>query len=99
VLHRLDFNDRIRNTKTKLHLYYAVIKLSNEVGKCSLVHFDSHELFLKAVSGFAIIYPIVTKDMKFQISNGHTVLTNCWRVRTVDGIQDFLPNVSDFLFH
>jgi hypothetical protein len=97
VLHRLDFDDGISGTK--IHLYYALIKLSNEVGKCFLMHFDSRELLLKAVSGFAVMHPMVTKDMKFRIKNGHTVLTKCWKVRTVDGIHDFLPTVSKFVFH
>jgi hypothetical protein len=79
VLHRVEFDDT--QHKTKLCLHYSVIKLSNEVGKCSLVHFESRELLMKAISGYVIIHPMVTKDMKFKISNGHTVLTYCWRVR------------------
>ena len=71
----------------------------SEVGKCSLVHFDSRDRLMKSISGFVIIHPMVTKDMKFQICNGHTVLTHCWRVRTVDGICDFSPSVSGFVFN
>jgi hypothetical protein len=53
---------------------------------------------LTAISGYVIIHPMVTKDMKFQISNGHTVLSNCWRFRTVEEINDFLLYVSGFVF-
>lgn len=97
VLHRIDFYDT--GHKTKLFLHYAAIKLTDEVGKCFLINFENREQLLKAISGYVIIHPMVTKDMKFRISNGHTVLTNCWRVRTVEGIYDFLPNVSGFVFH
>ena len=97
VLHRVEFDDT--QHLTKLCLHYAVITLSNIVGECSLVHFESRDLLMKEISGYVIIHPMVTKDMQFQISNGHTVLTYCWRVRTNDGICDFLPIVSDFVFN
>ena len=97
VLHRVEFDDT--QHLTKLCLHYAVIELSNIVGECSLVHFESRDLLMKVISGYVIIHPMVTKDMKFKISNGHTVLTYCWRVRTNDGICDFLPTVSGFVFN
>ena len=97
VLHRVEFDDT--QHKTKLCLHYAVIELSNTVGECSLVHFESRDLLMKVISGYVIIHPMVTKDKKFKISNGHTVLTHCWRVRTNDGICDFLPNLSGFVFN
>ena len=97
VLHRVEFDDT--QHKTKLCLHYAVIELSNTVGECSLVHFESRDLMMKVISGYVIIHPMVTKDKKFKISNGHTVLTHCWRVRTNDGICDFLPNLSGFVFN
>lgn len=97
VLHKVEFDDT--QHKIKLCLHYSVIKLSNEVGKCLLIHFDSRDLMMEGISGFVIIHPMVTKDMIFKISNGHTVLTYCWRVRTKDGICDFLPTVSGFVFN
>lgn len=97
VLHRVEFDDT--QHKTKLCLHYAVIKLSNAVGECSFVHFESRDLLMKEISGYVIIHPMVTKDKKFKISNGHTVLTYCWRVRTNEGICDFLPTVSGFVFN
>ena len=97
VLHRVEFDDT--RHKTKLCLHYAVIKLSNDVGESSLVHFESRDLLMKVISGYVIIHPMVTKDKSFKISNGHTVLTYCWRVRTNEGICDFLPNVSGFVFN
>ena len=57
VLHRLDFDDTKHNTK--LYLHYAVIELSND---CYQINFESRELLLKAISGFAIIHPMVTKE-------------------------------------
>ena len=97
VLHRIDFYDT--GHKTKLFLHYAVIKLTDEFGKFILINFESREQLLTAISGYVIIHPMVTKDMKFQIINGHTVLTNCWRVRTVEGINDLVPNLSSFVFN
>jgi hypothetical protein len=97
VLHRIDFYDT--DHKTKLFLHYAVIKLTDEFRKFILINFESREQLLTAISGYVIIHPMVTKDVKFRISNGHTVLTNFWRVRTVEGINDFLPNVSSFVFN
>ncbi len=45
----------------------------------------------KAISGFVIIHLMVKLDTKFQKSNGHTVLTQCWRIRTEKGLCDFVP--------
>jgi hypothetical protein len=48
--------------------------------------------------GYAIIHPMVTRDKIFEISWGHTVLTNCWRIRMATGLSDFIPNISDPCF-
>ena len=95
VLHRLEFDDS--KGITKFNLYYAAIKLTNEVGKRHLVTVESRNLLIGTISGYVIIHPMVTRDMKFKICNGHTVLTYCWRVRTANGLCDFLPNVLDFV--
>jgi hypothetical protein len=95
VLHRLEFDDS--NGNTKFNLYYAAIKLTNEVGKCHLVTVESRDLLIGTFLGYVIIHPMVTRDMKFKICNGHTVLTYCWRVRTANGLGDFLPNVLGFV--
>ena len=71
VLYRIDFYDT--GHKTKLFLHYAVIKLSDKVGKCFLINFESREQLLTAISGYVIIHPMVTKDMKFRISKKATI--------------------------
>jgi hypothetical protein len=95
VLHRLEFDDS--NGNTKFNLYYAAIKLTNEVGKCHLVNVESRYLLIGTTLRYVIIHPMVTRDVKFKICNDHTVLTYCWRVRTANGLGDFLPNVLDFV--
>ena len=62
VLHRVEFDDT--QHLTKLCLHYAVIELSNIVGECSLVHFESRDLLMKEISGYVIIHPMVTKEEK-----------------------------------
>ena len=64
VLHRLEFDDS--DGDTKFHLYYAAIKLTNEVGKCYLVTVESHDLLIGTILGCGIIHPMVTMDMKFK---------------------------------
>jgi hypothetical protein len=85
------------NRNTKFNLYYAAVKLTNEVGKCHLVTVESRDLLIGTISGYVIIQPMVTRDMKFKICNGHTVLTYCWRLSAANGLGDFLPNVLDFV--
>jgi hypothetical protein len=91
----LEFDDTSRYTRFNLH--YAAITLTNEVGKCHLTTFENCDLLITTILGFVIIHPMVTRDMKFKICNGHTVLTYCWRVRTVNGLCDFLPYVLEFV--
>ena len=97
VMHRLEFDDS--NENTKFILYYVAIKLTNEVGKCHLVTVESRDLLIGTISGYVIIHSMVTRDMKFKICYGHTVLTYCWRVRTANGLGDFFPNVLDFVIN
>ena len=93
VLHWLEFDDT-----SKFNLYYAAVKLTNEVEKCGLITFENWDLLMTTISSFVIIHPMVTQDMKFKKRNGHKVLTYCWwRVRTDNGLCDILPNVLDFV--
>ncbi len=39
---------------------------------------------------------MATLDWKYKKSNGHTVLRECWRIRTAKGFGDFVPKTSDF---
>ena len=47
VLHKLEFDDT--SGSTKFNLYYAAIKLTNEVGKCNLITFENCDLLLTTI--------------------------------------------------
>jgi hypothetical protein len=55
----------------------------------------SREEIRKRISGFVIIHPMVTKDQIYRKLNGHTVLTQCWRIRTANVLCGFVPQSSD----
>ncbi len=64
--------------------------LSEQIGDSMLIINESDHIH-KAISGFVIIHPMVKLDKKFQKSNGHTVLTQCWRIRTEKVLCEFVP--------
>jgi hypothetical protein len=88
VLERLKFNDG--KGCTRFNLYYAPIFLSEQIDN-SMMIINERDHIHKAILGFVIIHPMVKLDKKFQKSNGHRVLTQCWRIRTEKGLCDFGP--------
>jgi hypothetical protein len=49
----------------------------------------------KRIPEFVIIHPMVKKDQIYQKSNGHAVLTHCWRIRTATVLCVSVPQSSD----
>ncbi len=45
----------------------------------------------KRIASFVIMHPMVTRDQIYRKSDGHTVLTHCWRIRIATGLCDFVP--------
>ncbi len=82
------------NGCTRFNLYYAPLLLPQE----NIISVETWDKILDRILGYAIIHPMVTRDKIFQISRGHTVLTNCWRIRMATGLSDFIPNISDPCF-
>jgi hypothetical protein len=95
VLERVEFNDDMGCSR--FNLYYAPILFSKkeDSGICLLFFKDQDEIH-KRVSGFVIMHPKVTRDQHYQKSNGHTVLTHCWRIRTTMGLCDVVPQTLGF---
>ncbi len=89
LLEKIRFKDE--NRCTRFNLYYAPLSLSQE----NIIFVETRDKILDRILGYEINHPMVTRDMKFKISRGHTVLTNCWRIRTSAGLSDFIPNISD----
>jgi hypothetical protein len=56
-----------------------------------LLFFKGQDEIHKRISGFVIMHPMVTWDQCYWESNGHTVLTHCWRIRTATDLCDFIP--------
>ena len=92
LLEKIRFKDE--NGCTRFNLYYAPFLSTQE----NIISVETRDKILDRILGYAIIHPMVTRDMKFKISWGHTVLTNCWRIRTATGLSDFIPNISDPCF-
>jgi hypothetical protein len=90
VLEGVKFNDD--RGCSRFNLYYAPLLFSKkEDSKMFLLFFNGRDEIHKRISGFVIMHPMVTWDQYYQKSNGHTVLTHCWRIRTVMGLCDFVP--------
>jgi hypothetical protein len=89
VLERVKFNhDR---GCSRFNLYYASILFSKkEDSGMFLLFFKGRDEVHKKISGFVIMHPVVTRDQCYQKSNGHMVLTHCWRIRTAMGLCDFV---------
>jgi hypothetical protein len=96
VLEKLNFNDE--KGRTKFNLYYAPILLSEQQSKNSMMTINDRDNIHRVISGYVIIHPMVTIDKRFRISNGHTVLTQCWRIRTEKGLCDFVPRTPGDFF-
>ena len=62
----------------------------------SMMIINERDHIHKVISGFVIIHPMVKLDKKFQKSNGHMVLTQCWRIRTEKGLCDFVPRTPQY---
>jgi hypothetical protein len=90
VLERVKFNyDR---GCSRFNLYYAPILFSKKKDSgMFLLFFKGQDDINKRISGFVIMHPMVSQDQIYQKSNGHTVLTHCWRIRTATGLCDFVP--------
>ena len=71
LLEKIRFKDE--NGCPRFNLYYAPLSLPQE----NIISVETRDKILDRILGYAIIYPMVTRDMKFKISWGHTVLTNC----------------------
>ena len=79
VLERLKFKDE--EGCTRFNLYYAPIFYQNKKDN-SMMFFVERDQIHKVISGFVIIHPMLMLDWKYKKSKGHTVLTECWRIRT-----------------
>ena len=90
MFERVRFNDE--KGCSRFNLYYAPILFSKKKDSgMFLLFFKGRDEIHKRISGFVIIHPMVTKDQIYRKSNGHTVLTHCWRIRTAAGLCDFVP--------
>ncbi len=92
LLEKIRFKDE--DGCARFNLYYAPLLLPQE----NIISVETRDNILDRILGFAIIHPMVTRDKIFMKSQGHTVLTNCWRIRTATGLSDFIPNISDPCF-
>ncbi len=90
MLERVKFNDD--RVCSRFNLYYAPILLSKkEDTGIFLLFFKGQDEIHKRISGFVIMHPIEAQDQIYWKSNGHTILTHCWRIRTAMGLCDFVP--------
>ena len=89
MFERVRFNDE--KGCSRFNLYYAPLLFSNKKQDSEVFFVKSRDEIRKSISGFVIIHPMITKDQKYRKLNGHTVLTHCWRIRTVMGLCDFVP--------
>ncbi len=90
VLERVEFNDDMGCSR--FDLYYTPILFSKkEDSGMFLLFFKGWDEIHKRISGFVIMHPKVTQDQIYRKSNGHMVLTHCWRIRTAMGLCDFIP--------
>ncbi len=90
VWERVKFNDD--RVCSRFNLYYAPILFSKkEDSGMFLLFFKGRDEIHKRISGFVIMHPKVTQDWCYKKSNGHTVLTHCWIIRTVTDLFDFVP--------
>ncbi len=89
-MERVDFNDD--RGCSRFNLYYAPILFSKkEDSGMFLLFFKGQDEIHKRISGFVIMHPKVTQDQRYRKFNDHTVLTHCWRIRTVTDLCDFVP--------
>jgi hypothetical protein len=87
VLERVKFNDD--RGCSKFNLYYAPILFpKTEDSGMFLSFFKGRDEIHTRISGFVIMHPMVTRDQCCSKSNGHMVLTHCWRIRTARFMQD-----------
>jgi hypothetical protein len=70
---------------------YIMLQFFSEQIDDSMMIINERDHIHKGILGFVIIHPMVKLDKKFQKSNGHTILTQCWRIRTEKGLCDFVP--------
>jgi hypothetical protein len=90
VLEKVKFNDD--RVCSKFNLYYAPILFSKKKDSgMFFLFFKGQDEMHKRISGFVIMHPMVTQDQMYQKSNGHTVLTHCWKIRIATGLCDFVP--------
>jgi hypothetical protein len=90
VLERVNFNDD--RGCSRFNLYYAPILFSKKKDSgVFLLFFKGRDEMHKRISGFVIMHPKVTRNQIYWKSNGHTVLTHCWRIRKAMGWCDIVP--------
>jgi hypothetical protein len=92
LLEKIRFKDE--DGCTRFNLYIAPLLLPQK----NIISVETRDKILDRILGYAIIHPMVIRDKIFMISRGHTVLTNCWRIRMVTGLSDFIPKISDPCF-
>ena len=93
VFEEVRFNDI--NGCSRFKLYYSPLIFSKTNQDDEVFFVNSRNEVHERVSGYVIIHPMVTKNQKYKKSNGHTVLTHSWRIRTENGLCDFVPQSSD----
>ncbi len=93
MFERVKFNDE--QGCSRFNLYYVPLLFSIKKTRQRGVFCESQNEIRKRISGFVIIHSMVTKDQIYKKSNGQTVLTHCWRIRTANGLCGFVPQSSD----
>jgi hypothetical protein len=83
VLERLKFKDE--EGCTRFNLYYAPILLSKQKDNSMMILIE-RDWIHKAILGFVITHLMVMLDQKYNKSNGHTDLTEFWRIRMAEGL-------------
>jgi hypothetical protein len=90
VLERVKFNDD--RGCSRFNLYYVPILFSKrEYSGMFLLFYKGQDEIHKWISGFVTMHPMITQDQIYQKSNGHLILTHCWRIRTATGLCDLVP--------
>ncbi len=80
---------------SRFNLYYVPLLFSNKKQDSEVFFVKSRDETRKRISWFVIIHPMVKKDQICKKSNGDTVLTHYWRIRTAMGLCVFVPWSSD----
>jgi hypothetical protein len=93
MFERVKFNDE--KGCSRFNLYYVPLSFSKKKHNSEVFFVKSQDEIRKSISGFVIIHPMITKNQKYRILNGHMVLTHCWRIRTANSLCGYVPQSSD----